>query len=128
MKQASPYLIVANVKDSLSYYHAVFGGEIKILQEHAGKILHAELHLGDSILHFSDSYGREPEAKQAKIMLQCDSEQEIRSIYEALKKEGEVTVELQDTFFGALHGQVTDKLNGIGWVLNFFKAQPNQDN
>ncbi|UUZ82463.1 VOC family protein [Paenibacillus sp. P26] len=122
MKSASPYVIIENVKESIEYYQSVFGGEIKILNEHAGKVLHAELHLGASLIHFSDPYGRTPNNENVKIMIQFDSEEEIRKAYDTLKADGQVTVELQDTFFGALHGQVTDNRNNIGWVLNYFKA------
>ncbi|MCS7459288.1 VOC family protein [Paenibacillus doosanensis] len=122
MKSASPFVFVENVRESVDYYQSVFGGDVKILNEHAGKLLHAELHLGGSLIHFSDPFGREiPAGRDVNIILQLDSEEELRNIYEALQKDGEVTVELQDTFFGALHGQVRDHKNHINWVMNYFK-------
>lgn len=123
MKSASPFVYVANVSESIEYYQSVFGGEIKILNEHAGKILHAELHLGNSLIHFSDTYGRRPISENVNIILQMESEDEIRNVYDSLIKDGgKTTVELADTFFGALHGQVSDKNNNINWVLNWFKT------
>ena len=121
MKSASPYVIVDKVKETVEYYQRIFGGDIKILNEHAGKVLHAELHLGSSLIHFSDPFGKTPASGNVKIIMQFENEDEIRSVYDALKADGQVTVELQDTFFGALHGQVTDNMNHIGWVLNYFK-------
>ncbi|MCG8397653.1 VOC family protein [Bacillus atrophaeus] len=122
MKSASPFVVVDNCKESVEYYQSIFGGgDIKILNKHEGKIMHAELHLGSSLIHFSDTFGRIPKAENVKIILQLESEEEIRETYDLLLQDGEVTVELQDTFFNAIHGQVTDNKNGICWVLNYMK-------
>ncbi|KAI7282712.1 hypothetical protein KC345_g3406 [Hortaea werneckii] len=58
MISASPYIIIENVQESVEYYQNVFGGEIKVLNEHNGKLLHAELHLGQTLIHFSNDYGK----------------------------------------------------------------------
>ncbi|PSA91282.1 hypothetical protein C6370_17145 [Bacillus atrophaeus] len=121
MKSASPFVVVDNCKESVEYYQSIFGGDIKILNKHEGKIMHAELHLGSSLIHFSDTFGRIPKAENVKIILQLESEEEIRETYDSLLQDGEVTVELQDTFFNAIHGQVTDNKNCICWVLNYMK-------
>lgn len=63
MKSASPFILVKNVRESVDYYQSLFGGDIHILNEHAGKLLHAELHLGSSLIHFADTYGRKMRRK-----------------------------------------------------------------
>ncbi|WLD93317.1 glyoxalase/bleomycin resistance/extradiol dioxygenase family protein [Alkalihalobacillus sp. AL-G] len=123
MKSANPFVIVENCKEVVEHYQKIFGGDIKVLNEHPGKVLHAELHIGDTLIHFSDSYGQEYTiGDNTKIILLFESEEEIRRVYDVLGENGKVTVELQDTFFGALHGQVFDK-NNINWVMNYFKEQ-----
>lgn len=113
----------------MEYYQGIFGGEIKNVQqaddvemfkEHKGKVLHAELHLGESVIHFSDVFGSVTIGDNVKVSLEFENEDEIRKVYNSLLVSGHATVELQDTFWGALHGNVTDK-NGIGWILNFQK-------
>ncbi|WP_410512909.1 hypothetical protein PaeBR_23720 [Paenibacillus sp. BR2-3] len=53
--------------------------------------------------------------------MQFNNEEETRNIYNKIGADGgQVLVELQNTFFGALHGQVADSKNGIIWVLNCF--------
>ncbi|MBY0009067.1 VOC family protein [Paenibacillus typhae] len=121
MISASPYVIIENVRESVDYYQSVFGGEIKVLNEHNGKLLHAELHLGSSLIHFSDDYGRGAKTANVSIIMALESEEELRAIYGRLVEDGgKVQVELQKTFFGALHGQVSDVKNGITWVFNYF--------
>lgn len=122
MKSASPFVIVDNCKEAIEYYQNIFGGEVKILNEHAGKLMHAELHLGSSLIHFADSMGKVfSKGENVKIILQFEYEDEIKKAYQALSSEGQVVVELQETFFGALHADLTDK-NNIEWVLNYFRS------
>lgn len=113
----------------LNYYQEVLGGEIKNVQladdvemfkGHEGKCLHAELHLGNSIIHFSDPFGRVEKGDHVKITIEFDSEEEIRKVYQSLVADGQAILELQDTFWGALHANVIDKY-GIGWLLNYQK-------
>lgn len=124
MISASPFVVVDNCKESLDYYQNIFGGEVKILNEHQGKVMHAELHLGKSLIHFSDSFnGRVQKGENVKIILLLESEDEFNKLYDTLQQDGEVAVEKQSTFFGALHGQVIDNKNRICWVMNYFKGQ-----
>jgi len=122
---ASPFLVVEDVEASIQYYQSLFGGEVKILNEHQGVLRHAELHIGSSLLHFSSTYGGHvPKGHSIKVILNIDSEADMRRIYDRLVADhGQATVPLQDTFFGALHGEVTDAINGINWVMNHFRQQ-----
>lgn len=52
------------------------------------------------------------------ITLTPDSKAETKKLFDALSKGGKVTMELQDTFWGAYYGQCTDKF-GIQWMFNF---------
>lgn len=125
MRSASPFVMVENCKEAVEYYQGVFGGEIRVLFKQGGdQWMHAELHVGGGKLHFADMRGKAVHSgagEQVKIILDLESEQEMRDIFEALSAGGDVTVPLQDTFFGALHGEVTDK-RGIGWVMNYFRS------
>lgn len=129
MKSANPYLFVENCTEVMEYYRSIFGGEVKNVQladgiemfkGQEGKCLHAELHLGVSIIHFSDVFGSVTKGNNVKITLEFESEEEIRNVYDTLIADGHASVELQNTFWGALHANVTDK-HGIGWLLNYQK-------
>ena len=129
MKSASPYLFVENCQEVIEYYQEIFGGEImnvqltdgiEMFKGQGGKYLHAELHIGESRIHFSEVFGNVEKGDNVKIVLEFESEDEIRKTYNLLVSDGHASVELQDTFWGALHANITDKY-GIGWLLNFQK-------
>ncbi|MDP4155209.1 MAG: VOC family protein, partial [Bacillota bacterium] len=62
------------------------------------------------------------EGDSVRITLECESEEEIRKVYESLSQGGRITLELQETFWGALHANLVDRF-GIGWLLNFQKRK-----
>lgn len=131
MKRIVPHLRIKNCKEEIEYYKKVFGGEIKntqlsdgieMFKGYEGKYIHAELHINEKcILYMTDVFGEET-VQGTSILLGPDleSEEEITNVYEELAKDGEIKMELQDTFWGAKHAIVTDR-NGITWELNFIK-------
>ena len=56
------------------------------------------------------------------LMLNCSSEDEIKTLYARLSAEGEATHPLENTFWGALFGGFTDKF-GNHWLLHFDRNQ-----
>ena len=52
-----------------------------------------------------------------QIMLEPDTREETRQLFEALASGGQITQELQDMFWGAYYGSCTDKF-GIQWMFN----------
>ncbi|ALA51982.1 VOC family protein [Shouchella clausii] len=131
MKRIVPHLRIENCKEEIGYYQNVFGGEIKntqlsdgieMFKGHEGKYIHAELHINENcILYMADVFGQKT-IQGSHILLgpDLDSEEEITRIYNELSKDGEVQMELQDTFWGAKHAIVKDR-NGVSWELNFSK-------
>lgn len=121
MRSASAYIFVDKCLEIIEFYRNIFGGEITNLQKSEdGKCLHAELTVGASIIHFSDSFGRTTQGDNVRISLECDNEEEIRRTYQSLIVDGEITYELQETAWGALHANLVDQF-GIGWLLNYQK-------
>lgn len=121
MISASPYVIIENVRESVEYYQSVFGGEIKVLNEHNGKLLHADLQLGQSLIHFSDDYGRGAKTENVSIIMALESEEELRGIYGRLADDGgKVQVELQNTFLArctARYPIIRTELPGCSIIL-----------
>ncbi|MBB6450828.1 PhnB protein [Geomicrobium halophilum] len=131
MKKIVPHLRIENCKEQIEYYQKIFGGEIKntqlsdgieMFKGHEGKYIHAELHINDHCTLYMADVFDEKILQGTNILLgpDLDSEEEITRIYDELSKDGEIKMELQDTFWGAKHAIVTDR-NGISWELNFTK-------
>ncbi|WP_062107256.1 VOC family protein [Bacillus niameyensis] len=133
MKRIIPHLRIENCKEAIQYYQAVFGGEIKntqlsdgieMFKGHEGKYIHAELHINENcILYFADTFNTEmSKGNQLLLGPDLDSEEEIKRTYTELSQEGQVQMELQDTFWNAKYAVVQDKY-GITWELNFTKQK-----
>lgn len=130
MKKLLPHIYIENCKESLNYYQQVFGGEIKNTQTGAGiemfknhedKYIHAELHINENcVIYFADVFNPLVKGDNIWTMLEMSSDEEINSIYESLSKDGEIKMELQDTFWNARFAVVKDK-NGLIWELNYPK-------
>jgi PhnB protein len=133
MKTMIPSIAVKNCKEALEFYKGIFGGEIKnaqladdveMFKGHEGKYIHAELHINHNcVLYLTDIFNpNHNSGNNFQIVIELDSEEEITHHFNELAKDGHVHFPLQDTFWGANHGVVTDKF-GITWGLNFTKAK-----
>ncbi len=125
-----------NCREAMTFYQSCLGGHLflqTIGESHMaeqmppqmqGAMLHATLTTDGFVMMGSDMT---PETGLVKgnavsIMLNCASENDIRSCYEKLASGGRATHPLEDTFWGALFGGLTDKF-GYHWLLNFDKSQ-----
>jgi PhnB protein len=119
-----------NCEEALNFYKEVLGGEI-IQLSHMGdgkmevpeilkdKVMHARLQIGQSVLYMSDTF--DPSAiKQGNnisLSLQMDDTTQLEKLFNKLSAGGTVKIPLEDTFWGARFGMLTDKF-GIHWMLN----------
>lgn len=55
------------------------------------------------------------------ICIEPESREEAQRLFDALSAEGNVTMPLQDLFWGAYYGEFSDKF-GINWMINFQNA------
>lgn len=86
-------------------------------------VLHAELYFKDNKIYISDTF--EPEnhgfATGYTMHLDCESQDEIHELFQAFESIGQVTMPLEDTFWGAIYGSITDKF-GVQWSFNYQKS------
>jgi PhnB protein len=121
-----------NCREAMSFYKECLGGDLsfqtigespmsdKMPASMKEFILHATLTRGKLVLMGSDMVGDEGviRGNAVSLMLDCDSEKEIKTCYTKLGKGGEATHPLETTFWGALFGDLTDKY-GNRWLLHF---------
>ena len=90
--------------------------------EAADYLLHCHLKKGDFQIMLADSTDKpvERSKQEVTLLIDCESEEEANHVYNGLREEGKVLMELQDMFWGAKYGKVKDKF-GFTWDLNFEK-------
>jgi PhnB protein len=133
MSTINSYLIFnGNCREAMTFYKNCLGGELVFqtigespLSEKMPKkmkecILHSTLTNGSFLLMGSDMVSENGLIKgnAVSLTLSCGSEKEIRSCYKKLSAGGKATHPLEDSFWGALFGDLTDKF-GNQWILNF---------
>ncbi|HTE24648.1 VOC family protein [Flavitalea sp.] len=135
MKSIHSYLTFnGNCRQAMAFYQKCLGGKLtfqtigespmseKMPKKMKDCILHATLSNGTLLLMASDIVSENGlnKGNAVSLTLNCGSEKEIRSCYKKLSTGGLATHPLEDTFWGALFGGLTDKF-GNHWLLNFNK-------
>lgn len=89
-------------------------------EEAKNLVMHTRLNIDGSYVMFSDTFPGTPfvEGNNVTLAIVNKDIDQIKSIYAGLKEGGKVVMELQETFWSKLYGQVTDKF-GIHWQLNY---------
>ncbi|GLX71022.1 VOC family protein [Paenibacillus glycanilyticus] len=123
-----------NCREAAEFYAEVFGldkpklmtfGEVPpnpeypLPEEAKNMIMHTRLNIGGSNVMFSDVFPGMPFTVGNNITLAYVEEEEdkIRAAFDRLKVGGTIVMELQETFWSKLYGQITDKF-GIQWQFN----------
>ncbi|WP_223284845.1 VOC family protein [Hymenobacter qilianensis] len=123
----NPYLsFEGNCREAMTFYQQCLGGELMI-QEVAGTpaaehmpaeaqngVLHASLTNGSIILFGSDAGGQKvTRGNSISLSLNCGSEEEITTCFRKLAEGGNVTMPLDDTFWGQ---NSACSPTGSGWI------------
>ena len=137
MTHINPYLrFNGNCREAMTFYKEILGGELNLQSigespmsgqmpaSMKQNILHSELRKNGLVIMASDMIPEEGLAKgnTVSLMLNCSSEEEIKTFYANLSSGGKATHPLEDTFWGAIFGDLTDKF-GNNWLLNYTKTQ-----
>src|SRR5436305_28259 len=134
--QVIPYLIFnGNCQEALEFYTEVLGGNVSGISRYkdapgenrmgmAGdKIMHSHINIdGNVLLMASDGPGGGQGTGMAHLSLNFKDPDSIKAAYTAMQEGGRVNMPLQDTFWGATFGMVTDKY-GVNWMFNYDKPR-----
>jgi PhnB protein len=83
-----------------------------------GKIAHARLTVGDTVLMGSDApVGRYEPMRGCSVTLSLDDPAEAERVYRALSPGGTETMPIQETFWARRFGMLTDQF-GTAWMIN----------
>lgn len=85
------------------------------------KILHCGIEKDGFIIMASDSRnsrGGVVRGDNVQLSVNHNSEEEIDAVFAAISEGGNITMPLQDTFWGAKFGMCVDKF-GVSWMFNY---------
>ncbi len=134
--QLNPYLTFnGQCEAAFKFYERALGAKIEAQMTFAGtpaeqqvpaewrnKIIHARLTIGDQVLMGSDAPpDRYQPPKGISISLNMKDPKEAEQRFNALAEKGTVQMPIQETFWAARFGAVTDQF-GIPWMINCEKA------
>jgi PhnB protein len=118
----TPNLVCRNAAQAIDFYKTVFGAtETVRMPGPGGKIMHAELKIGDSTLFLNDSMSQtgpaEPQAGSSNPTYLHLYVADVDTVFErAVKGGSRVEMPLQDMFWGDRYGKLTDPF-GQQWSI-----------
>mgnify|MGYP001601744958 CR=1 FL=1 len=131
MEAIIPYLTFnGDATEGLDFYSKALYGEVVFKQtfgespmespeDQKDKVMHASFKAGDLNFLVSDGMPAQPVSGGSNLSLSLNftDVETIDKTFAALSEGGKVTMELQDTFWGAKFGMLTDKY-GFNWMFN----------
>lgn len=135
--QWNPYLTFdGQCEAAFKFYANCLGGQIVAMMrfgdtpvaghvpaETNARIMHARLIAGNQVLMGSDTHPGQPYegVKGASVAVQVDTPAEAERVFNALSEKASVLMPLQETFWAARFGMLTDQF-GVPWMVNCEKA------
>ncbi len=118
-----------NCEEAFRFYEKNLGGKVLMMmrQDQApasnargdtgAAIIHARLGIGDTVLIGNDVPPSVFEKiRSVYIYLSVDSSEEAERVYKLLAKDGEVYMQLEETFFATRFSQLRDRF-GVSWSI-----------
>jgi PhnB protein len=130
--QLNPYLTFnGQCEAAFKFYEKVLGGKIEAMMTFGGssmedrapaewrdKIMHARLTVGANVLMGSDAPpDRYEPMKGITVSIGVDDPAEAERIFHALAEDATVQMPIQQTFWAARFGMLTDRF-GTPWMIN----------
>lgn len=135
MTKLNPYIhFNGKASEAMTFYKDCLGGELFIqtvgespmaekMPNEVNKVMHSNLTSGAITILASDMMdaGEFTVGNNMSLTLQCESEEEIKKLFEKFAAGGEIKMPLADQFWGAIYGEIVDKF-GVLWLFNFDKT------
>jgi len=121
MHTVTPHLVVKKGAEAIDFYKKAFGAieESRALTPD-GRVMHAEIKVGDSIVFLSDEFpemgSKGPAPSQSPVFLHVYVENVDDVFNRAVSAGASVRMPLMDAFWGDRYGQIIDP-SGHTWVL-----------
>ena len=131
MKDITPYLTFnGTCRQAMTFYKDILGGELQLMDfanspmdvpdEAKNYIMHAILTSNGVTVMASDTMPNQTvtNGNSVSLSINCQSVDEINQLFNSLAEGGQITMPLDDTFWGARFGMLIDKF-GTNWMFNY---------
>jgi len=128
----TPYLIVNNASEAIQFYKKALGAiEVLRLPSPDGKVMHAEIKIGDSMVMLADEFPdrdiRGPLSLGGSPVSICLYVEDVDKAFKrAVDAGGEESRPLQDQFYGDRSGTIKDPY-GHNWTIATHKEDLTND-
>ncbi|HLZ42639.1 MAG TPA: VOC family protein [Candidatus Sulfotelmatobacter sp.] len=120
----TPFLTVRNAERAIEFYKQAFGAELRgggVAKGPDGKVIHAELKIGDSVIMLSDEYpeygSKSPQSiGDSGMGLHIYNENVDAAFDRAVKAGATVEMPVMDQFWGDRYGKLRDPF-GHKWSI-----------
>ena len=134
-----PYIhFGGNAREVLEFYKNALKGEITQLgtygespmpsdEDYKDKVMHSRFVFDGNMIMVSDVFKGQAVSTNGNIQLSIDvgDINKINEVFNKMAEGGKVTMELQDTFWGARFGMLIDKF-GVSWMFNCELKKPEE--
>lgn len=128
----TPYIhFQGNAEEAINFYTEALGGSVIAVtrygdspvpsdEDYKQKIMHGRIQFGENVIMISDVFKGNTIKTDGNIQLSIEltEEGQIDTIFKKMAEGGTVTMDLQDTFWGARFGMLKDKF-GVSWMFNY---------
>jgi len=121
-RTVTPYLAIKNAAEALEFYRKAFGASERYrLMMPDGRVGHAEIGLGDSIVMLSDEFpefgGKAPDALGGSPVSMHLYVEDVDAFFKkAVAAGASVRKPVMDQFYGDRSGQLADPFGHLWWV------------
>jgi len=136
MASVAPYLnFNGNTEEAFNFYKSVFGGEFSMVmrykdapsehqmgESNGNKIMHISLPLGHGTLLMGsdvpEMYSNATIGSNISISINAESKEEADRIFNGLSAGGQVTMPMENAFWGSYFGMFKDQFE-INWMVGY---------
>jgi len=113
----TPYLVLKDVAGCIEFMEKAFGGTvIERIAGPEGRVAHAEVKIGDSIIMMGGATDDHPPVP-AMLYLYVDEVDEVDAVYKQAVAAGATSImEPADQFYGDRNGGVKDNFGNTWWI------------
>jgi PhnB protein len=117
----TPHLVVRGAGKAIDFYKRAFGAEERVrMDDPGGKVMHAEIKIGDSFVMIADEYpgmGNPAPSKEGSPVVLNLFTDDVDALWKRATDAGaKVTMPLANQFWGDRYGQLQDPF-GHAWAL-----------